>query len=340
MFLVNMNKVTPPILNGIRFLLGKDINQLKEYIAKSNLLESVDSIYNSRIQYLDSKKDSLSTDFYHLCKEYLKAEKQYTLVYSRGFLKEEELKNNIMNDAISFVNKPSSENLLCFSRFETLLRILTREITQLKNKQQTPDIQSAYNLIKSNYKGTVKDYSMLHLVLENLDEENIVKQFYADCNTEEYKEYVRRKIDIKTEIEENKNCFMDHSRKLHSLTELLEQYKGKYVYVDVWASWCGPCRQLFPLSHRLQKIYQKDVVFVYLNTDDSYDKGFNVSDGENLNPDHSYWIKRDSPFLKEVLKIKGLPHYALFDREGKMMENDFIRPDDKEFESKMNELIK
>lgn len=48
----------------------------------------------------------------------------------------------------------------------------------------------------------------------------------------------------------------------------LEQYQGKVVYVDFWASWCGPCRQSFPVMNQLQKTYgENNFVIVAINED-------------------------------------------------------------------------
>ena len=48
----------------------------------------------------------------------------------------------------------------------------------------------------------------------------------------------------------------------------LEPLKGKVVYLDFWASWCGPCRSSFPWMNSMQKKYEKDgLVVVAVNLD-------------------------------------------------------------------------
>jgi len=39
------------------------------------------------------------------------------------------------------------------------------------------------------------------------------------------------------------------------LQELLQQHKGSVIYVDFWASWCGPCRKSFPWMNEMQSKY-------------------------------------------------------------------------------------
>jgi cytochrome c biogenesis protein CcmG, thiol:disulfide interchange protein DsbE len=49
----------------------------------------------------------------------------------------------------------------------------------------------------------------------------------------------------------------------------LSDYKGKTVYLDFWASWCGPCRKSFPFMSQLQEKYGKDgLEVIAINVDE------------------------------------------------------------------------
>ncbi|MCH8498531.1 MAG: TlpA family protein disulfide reductase [Marinobacter sp.] len=51
----------------------------------------------------------------------------------------------------------------------------------------------------------------------------------------------------------------------------LEDYRGKVVYLDFWASWCGPCRQSFPFMNELHARYQdQGLVILAVNLDDDW----------------------------------------------------------------------
>ena len=53
-----------------------------------------------------------------------------------------------------------------------------------------------------------------------------------------------------------------------SFDDIIAKYEGKVIYLDFWASWCGPCKKEKPYSHKLQEAFQgKDVVFVYFSSD-------------------------------------------------------------------------
>ncbi len=72
----------------------------------------------------------------------------------------------------------------------------------------------------------------------------------------------------------------------------IEQYKGKVVYVDFWASWCIPCRKSFPWMNEIQQKYGKDLVVI----------GVNVDQEKNL---ADQFIKETSPQFKIIFDTKG-----------------------------------
>ena len=53
-----------------------------------------------------------------------------------------------------------------------------------------------------------------------------------------------------------------------SFDDIIAKYEGEVIYLDFWASWCGPCKKEMPYSHKLQQTFLgKDVVFVYFSSD-------------------------------------------------------------------------
>ena len=55
---------------------------------------------------------------------------------------------------------------------------------------------------------------------------------------------------------------------IHNLQELVAPYKGRVVYIDIWGSWCGPCKAEMAYVPELKKQFKdRDVVFFYLDMD-------------------------------------------------------------------------
>lgn len=70
---------------------------------------------------------------------------------------------------------------------------------------------------------------------------------------------------------------VDSNRRLVSLKD----FKGKYVYVDLWATWCSPCVGQIPHLQRLEKLFKgKKIVFVSISCDEDVDEWLGVSSKE------------------------------------------------------------
>ncbi len=104
----------------------------------------------------------------------------------------------------------------------------------------------------------------------------------------------------------------------------LAKFKGKYVYIDLWASWCVPCVKEVPFLQELEKSLQnQDVVFVSISTDSS-EKPWR-SRMEALKMHGNQWLNTDGK-LCDKLNVSGIPHFLIYDKEGHLHTYNAPRP--------------
>ncbi len=101
-------------------------------------------------------------------------------------------------------------------------------------------------------------------------------------------------------------------------------FKAKYVYIDVWASWCGPCCKEVPVLQELEKeIKNENLVFVSISTD-ATEKPWKAK-MEALNMHGNQLIDASKKFC-DALNIRGIPFFLMYDKEGKLYLYDAPRP--------------
>lgn len=124
-----------------------------------------------------------------------------------------------------------------------------------------------------------------------------------------------------------------------TLAEILNQYKGKIVYIDYWASWCAPCIAAFPSYENLKKTYSdEDVVFVFISVDKYENKWKNISTKEKLR--NSFWAINysEAEFYKE-LSLRSFPRYLLFNEEGELIKSKAPSPEGELLNAFLDELL-
>ena len=118
-------------------------------------------------------------------------------------------------------------------------------------------------------------------------------------------------------------------------TKSLASFKGKYVYIDVWATWCGPCIQQIPYLKKLEDSYKnKNIEFVSISTDESRRNGGSWEAAEKKWRDFvkakqmggiQLWSGKDFSFQK-AYKINGIPRFILVDPKGNIVDANAPRP--------------
>lgn len=153
-----------------------------------------------------------------------------------------------------------------------------------------------------------------------------------------YKGYLAESAALKTELPKGSpsptfNAYENYKGGKTSLSDL----KGKYVYIDVWATWCGPCKAEIPALKDLDKAYHgKNIHFVSISIDDDRSHG---GSWDNAREDWKQFIAEkslggiqlfapngwQSQFVLDY-KINGIPRFILIDPNGNIVTPEAPRP--------------
>lgn len=126
-------------------------------------------------------------------------------------------------------------------------------------------------------------------------------------------------------------------------TTSLKDFKGKYVYIDVWATWCGPCRKEIPFLQTVEEKYKtKNIAFVSISIDRvaDHDKWKAMVEKDSLG---GVQLIADKDWKSEFVKaygIRSIPRFILIDPNGTIVNADAQRPSEPELQLLLNKLLK
>ena len=155
--------------------------------------------------------------------------------------------------------------------------------------------------------------------------------FNENCTHKDYVARINTIVDSKKAIQPGEPAIeivgFDVSGKKYSLSD----FKGKFVYVDVWASWCGPCIFEFPSFKTLVNAYKdKNIVFIqYSVNEDKTDWLAYRDKNDGMDGLCLQLIKESGSGCKieEDYKFNGIPRYLLFDAKGRIINTNMERPE-------------
>ncbi len=204
---------------------------------------------------------------------------------------------------------------------------------------------------KAHLQGQVFDIWLAQLCVEEKDHispfmmKNMVNTLKASDKTNNYYPYVsgvcaarmgmkdEKKIEEpvvqqQTQTSNDELGLKDINGKSFSLSEL----KGKVVYIDFWASWCGPCRQMMPFSKQLHENLsdkqKKQITFLYISIDadeNAWKKAITDLGLEGkmvVSPGN--WTSKVCSYFQ----INSIPRYMIMDKKGNIVDFNAKRPAD------------
>ncbi|MBO6515125.1 MAG: TlpA family protein disulfide reductase [Bacteroidia bacterium] len=129
--------------------------------------------------------------------------------------------------------------------------------------------------------------------------------------------------------------FKDSSGNAYSLAD----FKGEYIYIDVWATWCGPCVAEAPYLFKLEKqFHNRDISFVSICMNDKKDSWLTYLRTKETSGIQLFAEADQTAFFEHFL-INAIPRFLIIDREGKIVSHEALRPSSDELASQFEDLL-
>jgi thiol-disulfide isomerase/thioredoxin len=116
----------------------------------------------------------------------------------------------------------------------------------------------------------------------------------------------------------------------------LSQFKGKKVFVNLWATWCPPCRAEIPSIEKLSvKTDKNKAVFIMLSLDDNFDKAKSFATKNNM----TLPVYFPAANLPQLFTVRGIPATFIFNEKGELIhrQDGSANYDTKEFFDMLNQ---
>lgn len=121
----------------------------------------------------------------------------------------------------------------------------------------------------------------------------------------------------------------------------LSDFSGKYVYIDVWATWCGPCIAEIPALKQLEAdMHGKNIEFLSISVDreNAHETWINMVNEKELGGTQLFADKSWQSEFTQAYSINSIPRFILIDPQGNIVDADAKRPSNSELREEFKEL--
>ena len=119
----------------------------------------------------------------------------------------------------------------------------------------------------------------------------------------------------------------------------LKDFNGKYIYIDVWATWCKPCKDEIPFLQKLENLYHnKNIEFISISIDSKQDYQIWKSMIADKKMSGTQLFANGDTNFTENYNINSIPRFILIDASGNIINANAPRPSDNKLIETLNSL--
>lgn len=297
-------------------------NKIREsYIETKNFVDSMATVRRAQLANLTG----VSEEFKILEEGRIKADVAncylcfpiYATVRKRNILTTQEEFNNhidslygvVINDVKPILNELNNDKLLKLSVVRKVMVNAARPDNEISPALSEGIVVSSY--MKELYQSE----NYMRKLSESMSEETVkeTEAFIKTMQIPEFASELKIKLENASKLLKGKPAIDFEMTDIDGNVHRLSDFKGKVIYLDFWATWCGPCVQESPFFEKLAKDFAgKDVVFIPVSIDK------NKNDWTNFITAHKKELPQYNSLDKKIVSewnVQYIPRFIIIDKD-------------------------
>jgi thiol-disulfide isomerase/thioredoxin len=347
-YIYKANNITRGLTSNMRELYSypRDIFMGKLDSVKADIFNLLEELPNHNKQFVELEKARIGYRFMSLMYDYP--------MYNARLLEYDFVENDEDYAFLETVNFNNQKHLhinefanLLYKHFQKVYQGISVDETN-KGKSEFEKMIIYFEKVDSLISDSkIRDFIKHSSIIETIQwgnlevSKNVVEHFLSRAKTESYRILVEQAFSKRMLLAPGEPAPEFTHTGIDGNTYSLTDFRGKLVYIDFWASWCGPCRAEIPHLKTLKEAYSsKPVVFVAISLDDDKSAWERMVKDQELK---GYQLHAEKAWLSESAKkyqVNGVPTFVLIDGEGKIIEYNAPRPSNPEISLLLDKHIK
>ena len=304
----------------------KDIyNEWKDAIAKPNKFRTIDN-YVAKADFTERSEKLATTRYLNYWNDLVK--KRAALYPNEKTIASKGIKE--MQSKLSLEDESLLSN-------ESYFNYVKSQLVQ-KNKQDIDDNSKAAIEISKLKPSSFRDKLLFWQIRKSLEDatsseerSEIITTYQSKFENKSYQTKINNVYKEIESIGKGKIAPEILAKNIEEKDVKLADLKGKYVVIDVWATWCGPCREQAPYFEKMALKYKKEnIQFIALSVDENIQKWYIAAKGKSKSI--SQWHINDKNIFGKEYNVESIPRFILIDPNGKFVNSKMPQPSDNAFE--------
>lgn len=307
-------------------------------------------LYKLQIEKIESENIALYNKYVHsfkdsYFKDYKREELKHKYIYYKSiYIANNKEESSITKDYFNFLDSIDFNTTLLFNNSYYLSSINlylyikygrfipnSKNFDNLSKEGKREVMLSSYNIRKTMLKNEVRDLMLSEYVKVNLQDvktdsifvKSILEDYYSTCTNKEYVKYIR---DLNTKISKQNGSIIPNYtfQNIYGEKVNLHSLKGKYIYIDFWASWCYPCKVYLKDYPALKAKHanRNDIVYLFINVMDDKNKW---TEYVLNNPNYgTNWFadEKTTKLIRSNFDLDAIPRYMIIDKNLRIIDVD------------------